>query len=462
MMSSRRRIRQDASSAVFISSLQVKEPEMSINPQAEKLNETIRTENPHVFDLLSRRGRDIYFPRLGILSQSADATGKNINATIGTALEDDGTPMCLSSIAGRVNMEPGKIFNYAPSFGRPEIRSAWKTMLAEKNPSIDASRISLPIVTSALTHGISVAAYLFVNEGDQVILPDLYWENYELIFGNACGGKLNTFQMFDGKGGFNVDGLSGRIFSGSRGKKIVLLNFPNNPTGYTITSDEAVRIRDMLVKAADDGNDILALVDDAYFGLVFEEGILTESMFSFLAHAHPRILAVKFDGPTKEDYVWGFRVGFVTFASAQGSPALYSALEAKLAGAIRGNISNASNLSQSLLLAAWSDAGYDAQKTEKYDILKRRYQKIRKLLQEHPEYVKQFSALPFNSGYFMCVRLENGNAEQVRQKLLTDYDTGIIAMGDVMRIAFSSTPFDKLEILFENIFRASQDVSPVK
>jgi hypothetical protein len=32
-----------------------------------------------------------------------------------------------------------------------------------------------------------------------------------------------------------------------------------------------------------------------------------------LCDAHPNILAVKLDGPTKEDYVWGFRVGFLTF-----------------------------------------------------------------------------------------------------------------------------------------------------
>jgi hypothetical protein len=65
--------------------------------------------------------------------------------------------------------------------------------------------------------------------------------------------------------------------------------------------------------------------------------------------------------------------------------------------------------------------------------------------------------LPFNSGYFMCIRLKHGTAEPVRQRLLSAYSTGIIAQGDVIRIAFSAIPFDKLELLFSNVFSAAQD-----
>ena len=165
---------------------------MAIHPQAEELNRAIRADNPYVFELLSERGRNIYFPRRGILSQSAEAKGSAINATIGTALEDDGAPMALASLRSLVNMPSTECFNYAPSTGRPEIRKAVERRAdAEKSApcwAADWSTDSLPVVTSALTHGLSMAGYLFVNDGDAVISPDLYWENYELVFGNACGG----------------------------------------------------------------------------------------------------------------------------------------------------------------------------------------------------------------------------------------------------------------------------------
>jgi aspartate/methionine/tyrosine aminotransferase len=431
---------------------------MPINPQANELNDAIKAANPHVFSLLSDKGKSIYFPKRGILAQTAEAAGKEINATIGTALEDNGNPMCLESLSRQINLSGKQIFAYAPSPGRAEIRSLWKDMLYRKNPSLKGATVSLPVVTSALTHGLSMAGYLFVDKGDTIILPDLFWENYELIFSLSCCGKLKTYPMFS-KGGFNVDGLRKALNSGKKGKKIVMLNFPNNPTGYTATIEEGRRIIQVLLDAAEAGNDLAVLIDDAYFGLVFEDGIMQESLFGLLAQAHDRILAIKFDGPTKEDYVWGFRVGFVTFGNKKNSGQLFSALEAKLGGAIRGNISNASNLGQSLLIAAYGDPHYEEEKTKKFETLKRRYQKVKEILQNHPEYNEIFTPLPFNSGYFMCVKIKTGNAEPIRQLLIRKYSTGIIALDDLIRVAFSSTPLSMLERLFDNIYWAGKEAA---
>jgi len=202
----------------------------------------------------------------------------------------------------------------------------------------------------------------------------------------------------------------------------------------------------------------VVIIDDAYFGLVFEKGIFSESMFGLLANAHERILAIKLDGPTKEDYVWGFRVGFVTFGTARNSASLYGALEAKLAGALRGNISNCSNLSQTLLLEAYTHPGYEKEKTEKYGILKRRYEKLRDLFAAHAEYREYFTPLPFNSGYFMCISIKN--AEAVRQRLIKEYSTGLIAVNEnILRLAFSATPYGKLETLLDNVYKAAKDVA---
>jgi aspartate/methionine/tyrosine aminotransferase len=268
---------------------------MPINPQATELNEAIRRVNPYVFDLLSERGKSIFFPKKGILSQSAEAKGSRINATIGTALEDDGSPMAIHSLRSLVNLPNTESFNYAPSPGRPEIRTIWKQMLARKNPLLARAAISSPVVTSALTHGLSMTGYLFVDKGDTLISPDLYWENYDLVFTNAYGAAITAFPMFNAGNGFNIAGLRNQLMQGAPGKRIVLLNFPNNPTGYTVTEAEAATIRDTLVDAANAGNSILVVVDDAYFGLVYETGILRESMFGLLANAHERILAVKLD-----------------------------------------------------------------------------------------------------------------------------------------------------------------------
>ena len=85
---------------------------MELNPQAEELNEIIKKNNKNVYEMLSDKGRAIFFPKKGILSQSAEAKGKKINATIGIALEDDGTPMRLKSIAKKIKLDPKELTDH--------------------------------------------------------------------------------------------------------------------------------------------------------------------------------------------------------------------------------------------------------------------------------------------------------------------------------------------------------------
>lgn len=431
---------------------------MSFDPQARQLNDAIAQTHPQVLEMLSERGKAIYFPKLGVLSQSAEAQGKEINATIGIALEEDGSPLVLPSLANALNVPKANAFTYAPSPGRPDLRKLWKEMIVRKSPSLSGKAISTPVVTSALTHGISMAAYLFCDPQDTVLIPNLYWENYDLAVTLATGARLETFNTFTPEGGFDVGALRTKLASG-KGKKIVSLNFPNNPSGYTPTVPEVKELVALLTETAAAGNKVVVLLDDAYFGLVFEPGVYEESVFAPLADAHENLLAVKIDGATKEDYVWGFRVGFLTYGIKGGTPALYEALEAKTGGAIRGNISNSSHPAQSLLLAAWSSPAYAAEKKRAYDLLKQRYDKVRAILKAHPEYAEAFVALPFNSGYFMCIRPVKADAEALRKKLLADYSTGTVNFGGILRIAFSATPTEKLEKLFENVYKAAVALS---
>jgi aspartate/methionine/tyrosine aminotransferase len=306
-----------------------------------------------------------------------------------------------------------------------------------------------------LTHGISMSGYLFVDEGDTIVIPDLFWENYSLIFENGYKGKVVTFPLFK-NGGFNVEGFS-ETLSAIDGKIILLLNFPNNPTGYTPLIAETGSIVNVIREQADKGKNVVALIDDAYFGLVYEENVYTESIFTRLCNLHERVLAVKLDGATKEDYVWGFRVGFISFGVKNGTPELYEAIENKTAGAVRGNISNASNLSQSLLYKAYFSEQYEADKKEKFVTLESRYRSIIQVLAD-PKYGEYFTALPFNSGYFMCIELKDMlNAEAIRKILLDKYSTGVIVFENLIRIAFSAVPQSKIPELIANIYLACKD-----
>ncbi len=177
-----------------------------------------------------------------------------------------------------------------------------------------------------------------------------------------------------------------------------------------------------------------------------------------MADVHENVLAVKVDGPTKEDYVWGFRVGFVTFAVKGGDAQLYEALENKAAGAVRGNISNASNLSQSLLVQAFESPTYNAEKKAKFDILQARYNAVRNTLKDS-KYAEFFKPLPYNSGYFMCIKPADGiDAENVRMLLIEKYSIGTININGLIRIAFSAVAERDVKAMFDGILAACKEV----
>ena len=421
-----------------------------MNALAEELNG--RLGDAAAF--LSPVGRRMYFPYGGILGQGAEAKKCAINATIGMAFEEDGSPLVMDCFRREINTDK-RIFLYAGSFGLPALREKWKSMELEKNPSMRGILCSNPVVTNALTHGLRIAAELFADKDDVLVTPDLFWDNYELIFGDVAGCRMRHFNTFrDGK--FDADALRAALMEEGE-KKLLVLNFPNNPTGYTATLEDAARIVQAVRDAAQAGKRIVAILDDAYFGLVYEPGVHAESLFAEFATLHENVLAVKLDGTTKEDYVWGLRVGFITFAFKGATPEQLGALEAKAAGNVRSGISNVTSVGQHLSLDAYADPGYAAQKKEKYAVLERRYREIRRILAAHPEYAEYFETMPFNSGYFMCVKPIGVDAEAVRKRLIEGYSTGTIRLSGLIRLAFSTIPLAKLEELFANVAAAVRD-----
>jgi aspartate/methionine/tyrosine aminotransferase len=438
--------------------------EVRLQPPAVQLNETIRTAAPEIFEMLSAYGRRIYFPK-GILSQSAEAKARahRFNATIGIATEG-GHAMHLPSIQRHLtDIEPDAAFTYAPASGRPGLRELWRAKHEAENPSLAGKQFGLPIVTSAITHGLSLTGELFVDPGDVLLLPDKLWGNYRLTFEVRHGGRIETFPFYAGNG-FDCDGFDARLREVSKGREklLVLLNFPNNPTGYVPTPLEARSIVESLHAQAARGTKLVVILDDAYFGLFYHLGgeSTTESLFATLTNLHPNILAVKLDGATKELFVWGLRCGFITFGPGRADTAkvVCEALEAKVKGAIRAGISNVPQLSQTLVELALGSTTIDAERKQKHEVLRVRAERVDEIARQ-PRFAESWDVYPFNSGYFMCVRVKDVDAEKLRVHLLDAHGVGLIASGGPdIRVAFSCLEVEDVEPLFEALHKAIQEL----
>ena len=435
-----------------------------MNPLATELNEILDSGIAGPF--LSSLGRRLFFPK-GIIAQSAEAkkTAK-INATLGMAFKG-GKPLTLSPLQKQVPfLAPEELVLYAPTAGIESFRKAWKASLLKKNPSLKEEDFSLPVVVPGITAGISYIADLFLDEGQVMLAADPSWDNYSLIFTERRGAVVKGITLFPENGTRNVPALNIAAFEKSikeeaaKGMVRIILNFPQNPSGYTPLKSEADALVKMIKECAEGGAPALVICDDAYFGLFYEDDIIKESLFGRFANLHEKVLAVKIDGPTKEDYVWGLRTAFISFGSKGLNENSCAALEKKCMGIIRSSVSCANTPAQNLALKTWEDPASVAEKKVFYDLLCSRYRKVKQFIRENAA-PPGLEALPFNSGYFMSFRCKdngkNGGAEKLRQNLLKK-GIGAIALGDeYLRVTFAAIEEEDIPTVYRTIYETAAE-----
>jgi aspartate/methionine/tyrosine aminotransferase len=211
-----------------------------------------------------------------------------------------------------------------------------------------------------------------------------------------------------------------------------VLNFPNNPTGYSPTGAEAAAI---VARIHAHPHPLAVVCDDAYAGYYYEDTCYGRSLFGALADAADpeRLLVCKVDGATKELLFFGGRIGFLTF-SAEGAAG--EALVHKASAILRGTLSSVSAPAQSIVLAALGDPNLAGQQEEVRDVLRRRYAALHRALA-----ASVVPALPFNSGCFALLPLgPEHDAQAVRRRLITEQSTGVVSVPseNALRVAFCS------------------------
>ena len=241
-----------------------------LNPLAQELNTILGPVAAG--SLLSEAGRRIFFPK-GIIAQGAEAKklASYANATIGTTVIE-GTPVilpCIQDCAPTFTAQ--ELVAYAPTSGNPELRKIWKEKLEIKNPSLKGKHITTPIVVAGLTAGIANIAELFLGPNEPLLAANPSWDNYSLIVETRYNSEIHRFNMFK-NGGFDIESFEKAVRKEAESGFVrLLLNFPQNPSGYSPTAQEAQQIVSVLKSVAEKGVKILAISDDAYFGLNYED-----------------------------------------------------------------------------------------------------------------------------------------------------------------------------------------------
>jgi len=397
-----------------------------------------------IVDFLSPRSRSWSLPRTGFMTQGAEAAGSELNSSIGIALKDDGSPLVLPSLAGMNTLADGAML-YSGSAGEMALRQKWAGLKGQKHP---------PVVTAGLTHGLNLAGHLILSPGDTLHIPGPVYENYNHMFGDYFQARIKPFPLTREER-LNTEGMEA-ILGGDEPVVRFLFNFPQNPTGYSPTKADVDRLLPVLRNAAAGGKAVVIILDDAYQGLNHGDGLYPESLFTVLEDLHENILTVKLDGATKEYCAWGLRIGFISFGRKGLTKEEYSLLEDKTASLVRSGISNVSRLAQEMFLETLNNPASEGEKRQARELIRRRYLRAKEELAAHEEYAGQFRPLPFNSGYFFCLKLREGlDAHGIRKTLRRKYSTGVMVPEEgLIRLAYSSLGEEKIPRVLENLYEA--------
>ena len=335
--------------------------------------------------------------------------------------------------------------------------------------------ISTPIVTSGVTNGIFQSCSLLLNPGETIIAPNKRWGNYDNIIVKFVGAKIKSFTFFKDQE-IDLESLEDAINEVAKvqEKIVLILNFPNNPTGYVPTREEARDIVNLLQqKQIFHNKPIFVLVDDAYEPFVYNNRAIDKSIFYDLHQLEENVIPIKLDGITKELLMYGGRIGFITFGLKSGwvkdineLEVLKKELHNKLEGFNRATISNCNHFYQILTQKLFEDKGVDdiiKSRNKVRDLLKERYEKINDELGkiDNPD----LSIDPNSGGFFVFVNL---NPDKIRAKefgdhLLRKYQVGIIPVEKLdegingIRIAYCSIDLSSIPELIKRFNLALND-----
>jgi len=216
---------------------------------------------------------------------------------------DEVTPAFIRAAAVE-SLQKGETF-YSQNLGRPALREAIARHMSDAHGDIGADRIA---VTSGGVNALMLAAQALVGAGDEVVAVTPVWPNL-LAQPAIMGAQLRcvALQVASGVWSLDLQALCAAVTSDTR---MLVLNAPNNPTGWTLSRAEQQHI---LAHCRRTGTWILA--DEVYERLYFEPSANgCAPSFLDLAQADDRLVVVH--SFSKSFLMTGWRLGWMVAPAA--------------------------------------------------------------------------------------------------------------------------------------------------
>ncbi len=202
------------------------------------------------------------------------------------------------------SLQRGETF-YAHNLGLPELRQAVASYMSARHPVIDAGRIA---ITSGGVNALMLAVQALVDAGDEVVAVTPVWPNLTAQPA-ILGAVVRCVPLVPRAGQWTLD-LEALRAAVTPATRLLILNAPNNPTGWTLGRDEQ---RQILDHCRATGTWILA--DEVYERLYYEP-TPNGCAPSFLDLAAPDDRLVVAHSFSKSFLMTGWRLGWLVLPPA--------------------------------------------------------------------------------------------------------------------------------------------------
>lgn len=212
---------------------------------------------------------------------------------------DEVTPLAVRQ-AAIASLERGETF-YAHNLGLPELRQAVARYMSGLHGSVSDDRIA---ITSGGVNALMLASQALVDAGDEVVVVTPVWPNL-VAQPLIMGARLRQVSLRPGEGGAWGLDLQELLEAVTPRTRLLVLNAPNNPTGWTLSAEEQ---RAILERCRRTGTWVLA--DEVYERLYYEptpRGCAP----SFLDIAEPEDRLVVVHSFSKSFLMTGWRLGWL-------------------------------------------------------------------------------------------------------------------------------------------------------
>ena len=403
-------------------------------------------------------GRDIpkedkVFAAVARAGEAEKARGKAavFNATAGALTDDEGALVVLKSVSGTIrSLSDTDFAQYAPIAGTPEFKEAIKrAAFGSYEPKSYVRVVASPGGTGAIRNAVDN----YSCPGDKVLTHNWCWANYRTI-ASELGRSLETFEMFDQDGVFNIEDFEYKVKKLIRNQEhlVIILNTPaNNPTGYALTMDDWYGVKRVLDEVPLDKKVALVL-DVAYIDYAGESDEV-RGFLPVVDSFRSNVLPIVAYSASKTFTMYGFRCAAMICMAY--SPEVADEFESVCCFSSRTAWSNSPRPAMTAIAKIYADeellAETDAERAFWRDKLLARGRAFEEAARE-----AGLGIVPFTAGFFVTVPCDDSDA---LCRALEKKDVFLIAIKGGARVSIASLSEDKCRRLPKIIKETMEEIS---